>query len=276
MCEASELNKLITTVTAQCALEAMRTTVGDDVFITGSACFAAVDAIVARGQFETKKRVFKNCKIVYVKVRSCRGGERTVAVKVFKNLMLHVTGCHSIEMIRTVCSRVAQKLSDELGSCLRCGDPKVTMSNYVYSLPGNVNLLKLTRHFAGRNYLSIFDPARYAGANIKIPLDDHKHASLMVFESGRAIISVPHVQDRDVALKSIITCVETEVVANWDLLITHTAVTIAHKCDVVMSPDTVHVVSAGPLSDCHRPDVVRCFPAGDVMILLNPPVAGRC
>lgn len=275
MCEASELNKLITTVTAQCALEAMRTAVGDIVFVTGSACFAAVDAIVSRGQFETKKRVFKNCKIVYVKVRSCRGGERTVAVKIFKNLMLHVTGCHSIEMIRTVCSRVARKLGDELGSCLQCGDPKVTMSNYVYSLPGNVNLLKLTRHFADRQYLSIFDPARYAGANIKIPLDDHKHASLMVFESGRAIISVPHVLDRDFALKSIITCVETEIVSNWDALTSHTSVFIARKCDVIVSPDTVHVVSTGPLPHCDVRDAVRCFPNGAVVIL-NPPAVGRC
>ena len=181
---------------------------------------------------------FKNCIIVKLPLTSSRGGTRNVSIKIFKNLTLHIAGCHSIEMIRAAVSTIATELTQSMRSLqgpLDTGAPIITMVNYAYSLPGAVQLQKLCDYLTDEHgMLVIFDPSKYAGANIKFPFtsstvsvtDDGKrqrvdcniYVSIMVFESRKIIISTPKCEERDGLLAQIISFIEKSMVQRWDQL----------------------------------------------------------
>tara|TARA_B100001175_G_scaffold317370_1_gene334003 strand:+ start:2624 stop:3175 length:552 start_codon:yes stop_codon:yes gene_type:complete len=168
------------------------------------------------------KKSFKNCSIIWVAVYSNRASRRShnVSVKIFKNMMLHITGAHSLEMIAVVVDKLSNILSKLLDVTLnKRGDLRVTMVNYKYVLPGRVNLSNLVRQLMNRGTLVIFEPSNYAGARVKVPiLDSRKTASIMIFESGKVIIIMPETKDRDDALSFIREFIDQQIVLNWNFI----------------------------------------------------------
>lgn len=210
--EADRLNKLVTTMTCHVPLRT------SDVDVPRSTCKSVISSICSAHSSEHRqgRRGFKNCNMLDVQVASLRGMDRRVVVKIFANLMLHVTGCHSLEMITRVVETVKQLLEKGLNTTLSYpSEVSISMVNYSYILPGLINLAKLVKHVTEHGYLILFDPMKYAGANIKLRIDE-KRASIMVFKSGKTIISVPRTNDPDETLRTIIAFVETTIVSHWD------------------------------------------------------------
>lgn len=213
--EGHPLNRMITTMTAQVKLQASDA----DAFVSAAAVYAAVDdEAVPFGKLRrdaTARGVFKNARKLRTSVSSART-TRNVSVKLFGNLMLHITGCHSCDMLRTVIQRVCDAIRDRCGVAMSVVPhlSKLTMVNYAYALPGRVNLTALSAHLS-RYTLVIFDPAKYAGANIKWTVDGTQ-CTILVFESGKAIIPTPHCVDRDHVLTGIIAFIETRITRHWE------------------------------------------------------------
>ena len=104
--EIHDLNIYVTTVTSHVRLHPSEA----DVYVTPTRLHEAVDKLGESGI--GVKKSFKNCSIIRVAVNSKRASMRShnVSVKIFKNMMLHITGAHSLEMIQVV----VEKLSDIL------------------------------------------------------------------------------------------------------------------------------------------------------------------
>ena len=189
-----------------------------DVYVTPTSLNAAVDRLGESGI--GVKKSFKNCSIIWVAVESTRASRRShnVSVKVFKNMMLHVTGAHSLEMIQIVVQRLSEILGRLLDvSLMQKGELRVTMVNYKYMLPGRVNLSKLVRQLLNHGTLVIFDPSNYAGARVKVPIPDtNKTASIMIFESGKVIIILPETQNRDAGLSFVRDFIDEKIVMAWN------------------------------------------------------------
>ena len=214
--ENHELNTYVTTVTSHVRLYPSET----GVYVTPTRLHEAVERLSESGI--SVKKSFKNCSIIWVAVNSKRASRRShnVSVKIFKNMMLHITGAHSLEMIEVVVEKLCDILSKFLDvSPQRRGDLRVTMVNYKYVLPGRVNLSKLVRQLLNHGTLVIFDPSNYAGARVKVPIpDSRKTASIMVFESGKVIIIMPETKDRDDALSFIRDFIDQKIVLNWNFI----------------------------------------------------------
>ena len=173
MSEKSRLNRMITTITFQSQLRPDLEQDRDMIELDGERVYTAVADVLRRNpHWKQNRSSFKNCVIVKVPMTSSRG-TRKVAVKIFKNLSLHVTGCHSTEMmdatVDTICSQLLESLPVQ--GTLGVGSSKtITMVNYAYSLPGEVQLQTLCDYLRSEHkMLVIFDPSKYAGANIKFP-----------------------------------------------------------------------------------------------------------
>ena len=214
--ENHELNTYVTTVTSHVRLHPSDT----NTYITPTRLHEAVEKLSESGI--GVKKSFKNCSIIWVSVNSKRASRRShnVSVKIFKNLMLHITGAHSLEMIQVVIDKLSNILSKLLCvTLIQKGDIRVTMANYKYILPGRVNLSKLVRHLLNCGTLVIFDPSNYAGARVKVPIpDSRKTASIMIFESGKVIIIMPETKDRDTGLSYIRDFIDNRIVLNWHFI----------------------------------------------------------
>jgi TATA-box binding protein (TBP) (component of TFIID and TFIIIB) len=214
--ENHELNAYVTTVTSHVRLHPSE----DGVYVTPTRLYEAVEKLRESGI--GVKKSFKNCSIIWVAVNSKRASRRShnVSVKIFKNMMLHITGAHSLEMIQVVVEKLCDILSKFLDVSLKQrGDLRVTMVNYKYVLPGRVNLSKLVRQLLNHGTLVIFDPSNYAGARVKVPIpDSRKTASIMIFESGKVIIIMPETKDRDDALSFIRDFIDQKIVLNWNFI----------------------------------------------------------
>ena len=212
--ESDPLNAMITTMTAQVLLAPLFT---DDDFDADDVRAAARSA-PTRSIITASPRSFKNATLLRVPVKTCRGVCRRVSVKVFDNMQLHITGTHSVEMLEECISIIVNTVLSSLPIQLCVQNMKVTMVNYSYSLPGRVNLTKLSRMLTDRlGVLVIFDPSKYAGANVKMPFGD-VHCSILVFESSKMIISTPRVEDRDKMLRDTISFIEQNMVQtqHWE------------------------------------------------------------
>ena len=214
LCDASPLNAMVTTITAQVKLRTAREEDLD--YITADKVYDAVDCIVRRNNYTLNRKTFKNCRIFGVIIKSTRGGKRSVSVKVFRNLTLHIVGSHSLEMINKIAARIAAELSDEMKLPLTPGRPDISMVNYAYSLPGPVRLRSLCELLRDtHNLLVFFDPSKYAGVTVKVPIQETT-CSLMIFESRKIIISTPRCAERDTLLSNVIKFIETAVVHHWN------------------------------------------------------------
>ena len=120
-------------------------------------------------------------------------------------------------MLLHVINKVAGDLSSCLDKEIEMETCKLTMVNYSYSLPGNVNLDRLTKDLSEKhNMLVIFNPSKYAGVNVKLDVDGAE-CSILIFLPGKLIISTPQCEDRDKLLFKVIEFIETRIVQEWDL-----------------------------------------------------------
>ena len=205
-----ELNPYVTTMTSHAKLSAK------EQYVTPSMLSDVMASLDERGISVTKS--FKNCHIIWVSVKSTRSTERShnVSVKIFNNLMLHITGTHSLEMTYIVISKLVSILSQQLDTSFEYTTPKITMVNYKYALLGRVNLSKLVNTILHNGTLAIFDPSNYAGVRIKLPIpQSSKIASIMIFESGKVIIVIPETENRDYSLSYVRDFIDTQIVINW-------------------------------------------------------------
>lgn len=205
-----ELNPYVTTMTSHVKLSPKGN------YVTPSMLSDAMALLNERGI--SVRQSFKNCHIIWVSVKSTRSTERShnVSVKIFKNLMLHITGTHSLEMTSVVISKLVSILSQQLDASFEHTTPRITMVNYKYALSGRVNLSKLVNTLLQNGTLAIFDPSNYAGVRVKVPIpQSSKIASIMIFESGKVIIVIPETEDRDHSLAYVRDFIDTQIVVNW-------------------------------------------------------------
>ena len=220
---AHALNQMVTTMTASARL----TSVWDGEVPEGSVLRAATRLLDMEGYQPSKSSrsstKFKNCCIVRLCQKSNRvtdsndkkKGVRWVAVKIFRNMSLHITGAYCIEMLMDTINKIAEDLGSFMQIELEMEQCSLTMVNYGYSLPGEVNLHRLTQDLSENGMLVIFDPSKYAGVNVKHRLDDAE-CSILIFEPGKLIISTPRCDNRDALLFKIIEFVEKKIVQGWD------------------------------------------------------------
>jgi TATA-box binding protein (TBP) (component of TFIID and TFIIIB) len=214
------LNTQITTMT----YETLLIPIEDEMYVTHSMLLNAATEIAKQ---TTVKRAFKNAFFLTLHVKSPRPDtkHRKVSVKVFKNLRLHITGTHSLEMAQGVVGVVQNWLSKYTKVALKedVSARKVDVVLYKYRMPGEVNMCKVREVLEGSGILSIYDPTTYAGIRAKVPLRDGKLASVMIFRLGKIIMIIPHQADFDGALAFVTNKIEEVLVNQWQKIATNTS-----------------------------------------------------
>tara|TARA_B110000285_G_C14989847_1_gene545741 strand:+ start:100 stop:729 length:630 start_codon:yes stop_codon:yes gene_type:complete len=192
---------------------------GDEEYVTPTMLQAARDGIATKTEI---KDGFKNSFIVTLHVPSPRQGAklRRVSIKVFKNLRLHITGTHSLEMVHQVVDVVLGWLTEFTGVAIKedVSSRQIDVVLYKYQLPGEINLARVRDVLNEQNILSIYDPNNYAGVRAKFPVDNNKDASVMIFRKGKIIIIIPRQDDFDKTLQNIINRIERDITSRWDTI----------------------------------------------------------
>ena len=117
----------------------------------------------------------------------------TKSIKVFPNGSVQVAGCSDL----FDCNRVIKQLVFILKTLLNIEDDipsnsfRVVMINTNFSLNYNINLIKLTEHFANEPMFQVtFDPDRYSAVKIKFkPASDMKQVTTSIFSTGKVIVT---------------------------------------------------------------------------------------
>lgn len=212
---AHPLNRHVTTLTYETRLEPE----ADEEYVTPTMLQAARDAIASKTEI---KGGFKNSFIMTLHVPSPRQGAkvRKVSIKVFKNLRLHITGTHSLEMVQHVVDTVKGWLIELTGVTIKedVSSRQIDVVLYKYQLPGEINLARVRDVLNEKNILSIYDPNNYAGVRAKFPVDCDKQASVMIFRKGKIIIIIPRQDDFDKTFKNIIDKIESDITSQWDTI----------------------------------------------------------
>lgn len=182
--------------------------------LIGAAQEVAEDPAVA--DIQTGKSVFRNaCNLrvsVWSQPRNCT---RTIAIKVFGNMSLQITGSHSVDLAEAACDLLAMHIVDRLRRShpmLSKLSPRITsiaMANFKACLTDKIHIFNMYKRLTQQNVLVVYDPsARDSAANVKLPFDG-KMCSIRVFESGKMIVSIPNVGDRDAALGNMLYAIHT-------------------------------------------------------------------
>jgi len=223
-----EKNKHVTTITFQTKLCPL-----DPCLVVTSEMHAAAAAAISSITALSHKS-FKNCFQVKLSVESSRNGSRprSISVKIFKNLALHITGAHSLEMIDNIVNHITKWLERFLRSVETPlyeleNARKINMVLYKYELPGALNVSKMQTVLTAAGTLAMYDPASYAGIRAKIPLPDsvkttsksvENQASVMIFGSGKAVIIIPGQEDHDSALDFVCKRLDDLITMNWHIV----------------------------------------------------------
>lgn len=205
-------NRHVTTITFETLLQP----VNPNEFVTESMFRYACNSISKETTVSCKG--FKNSYQLTLHVTSTRlkAASRKVSVKVFKNLRLHITGTHSIDMVDHVVEHVRswlQQFTTELRE--EKSARRVDVVLYKYQLPSNVNMMSLQKTLQENGILAIYDPSTYAGVRVKIPVYDDKQASVMIFRSGKVIIILPRQTNFDDSLEYVCKQIDTHIIDKW-------------------------------------------------------------
>ena len=206
------MNKHVTTLTYETKLVPET----EETYVTPSMLDVVKEYIATKTEV---KHGFKNSFIVTLHVSSPRVGTiRKISIKIFRNLRLHVTGAHCLEMLQNVVDMINDWISECTKIVMRedIASRQIDVVLYKYQLPGNLNLLKVKNLLNHRKILSIYDPNNYAGVRAKIPVQDEKEASVMIFRKGKLIIIIPRQHNYDNSLTFVINEIETLLLENWN------------------------------------------------------------
>jgi len=212
---AHPLNRHVTTLTYETRLVPE----AEEEYVTPTMLQTARDGIARKTEI---KDGFKNSFIMTLHVPSPRQGSmlRKVSIKVFKNLRLHITGTHSLDMAYNVVDVVKGWLAEFTGVAIKedVSSRQIDVVLYKYQMPGEINLARVRDVLNKMNILSIYDPNNYAGVRVKFPVDNDKYASVMIFRKGKIIIIIPRQDDFDKTLQDIIQRIENEITSQWDII----------------------------------------------------------
>jgi TATA-box binding protein (TBP) (component of TFIID and TFIIIB) len=212
---AHPLNRHVTTLTYETKLMPD----ADEEYVTPTMLQTARDGIATKTEI---KDGFKNSFIVTLYVPSPREGAklRRVSIKIFKNLRLHITGTHCLDMVHHVVDTVKGWLTELTGTVIKedVSSRQIDVVLYKYQLPGEINLARVRDVLNEKNILSIYDPNNYAGVRAKFPVDHDKHASIMIFRKGKIIIIIPRQDDFDKTLQEITNRIENDITSRWDTI----------------------------------------------------------
>jgi len=209
------MNRHITTMTFETRLRP----VDKQAFVTPTMLKRAQEHIATNTSVNTKG--FKNSFQVSISVKSNRpnSNPRRVSVKVFKNLRLHITGTHSIDMVDSVISLVSSWLNECLTTVEEDSSQRqIDVVLYKYQLPAEINMHKLQNILDTDGVFNIYNPQTYAGIRVKLPIDDLKYASIMFFRKGKVIIIIPKQPDFDESLQKIMHTIDATVSCRWELI----------------------------------------------------------
>jgi TATA-box binding protein (TBP) (component of TFIID and TFIIIB) len=148
---------------------------------------------------------FYNCVILCNHV-----DDRCIAVKIFTNGNLHITGIKSVQDAYEYGDIVKDILRVYMENNLDFCDIKVQMINgcFKVELPKDTVLCLNSIHeriTQETEYLSIFNNDHYPGIRIKYKYTDNRIITIMVFESGSILINAFHSGDEMVAAYHFIT-----------------------------------------------------------------------
>ena len=209
------LNRHVTTLTYETRLEPE----ADEEYVTPTMLQATRDGIATKTEI---KDGFKNSFTVTLHVPSPRQGAklRKVSIKIFKNLRLHITGTHSLEMVQHVVDIVKSWLNEFTAVAIKEDvlSRQVDVVLYKYQLPGEINLARVICVLNEQNILYIYDPNNYAGIRAKFPMDNNTAVSVMIFRKGKIIIIIPRQDDFDKTFQNVINKIEQKITGQWDTI----------------------------------------------------------
>jgi TATA-box binding protein (TBP) (component of TFIID and TFIIIB) len=249
---AHPFNRHVTTLTYETRLVPE----ADEEYVTPTMLQTARDVIATKTEI---KDGFKNSFIVTLHVPSPREGAkpRKVSIKVFKNLRLHITGTHSLEMVYHVVDVVKGWLNEFTGVAIKedVSSRQIDVVLYKYQLPGEINLARVREVLTEKNILSIYDPNNYAGVRAKFPVDNNKDASVMIFRKGKIIIIIPRQDDFDKTLQGVIQRIENEITSQWEIISVKHSKGLKRKHTHAVLKTSPHA-SLGPDQQCRssRPE----------------------
>ena len=144
-----------------------------------------------------KQTQMRNCYIVKARIFSeSRQIWCNVTTKVFTNLKLHITGTHCTEMIGTIAAFIASWLCTALtGMTLaedRTGRSIIAVwHRVVIPLDGDLNLDIVQEVLTNEGILHMYDPLRYSGLRVKLPMGNGGQVTVSVFRGGKVLGVVP-------------------------------------------------------------------------------------
>lgn len=192
--------------------------VDNETYVTPSMLKEAVLGTIAR-KTEVHTKGFKNSFNVKLIMPSPRGDskDRRISIKIFKNMRLHITGAHSLDMTQRVVDVVVEWFSSSLQIDLQenIEERKVDVVLYKYHIVGELNLNRVQSVLNDSGILNIYDPDNYAGVRAKLTIDDGKYASVMIFKKGKMIIIIPRQKNFDDALDKVVTTIKSIMKNNW-------------------------------------------------------------
>jgi len=194
------LNQQVTTMMYRTQIEP----VNSDTFVTPTMVENAMMIITNGEAIKTFKNSFQINRTIS-ELRPARK-QRKINIKIFKNLTLVVAGTHCLEMADNVVDETKKALESALSIDLqeKSDAAMVDLVIYRHAFTGlsayeKFNLAKVKQIFQSDEYnnLCIFDTKNFAGARVKMNIDNDKQASIMIFSGGSILITLPNQPDYD-------------------------------------------------------------------------------
>lgn len=106
---------------------------------------------------------------------------KSLCAKVFKT-GAQICGCKSVCNVRDACLKISEKL------CVDIVESKIHLFNVNYKIGRNVDLFDMFQKLKDKMIVS-YDRDEYSGLKIKVPVDDNRHLTGLLFASGSIILT---------------------------------------------------------------------------------------
>jgi TATA-box binding protein (TBP) (component of TFIID and TFIIIB) len=113
------------------------------------------------------------------------------SIKLFPNGSVQIAGARNLFDCSKIIKGISWIVKNILKSDLRLGDFKIAMINSNFSLNYNLNVMRVSEHFAQSGIFNTqFEPSRYSAVKVKFrPSADMKEVTCSIFSTGKIIIT---------------------------------------------------------------------------------------
>lgn len=159
------------------------------------------------------KKQFNNQFTLFVKISKYKDVNKIFKVKLYKTGTIHVPGCKEEEDCVIVMKIIAEYLSEFIG--ISATSPEIIKEKSMYSVQynlssKNINRAKVAKIFDEYGYFANFEPNKYSGVIIKIPVTEssNKKKNVTVIVQNSGIISIKGANNEAMYMKIYEICNE--------------------------------------------------------------------